>query len=184
MRKTIACLLDGIEALENIDDKCFDLVEHVRWPAKRFACLKCRSSRVMKFISSGKAGKPRRLYECLDCKHQYSVLSGTLFHNSHLPLTKWLLAIYLIWNNKTISVIDLQKQIKTPYKTAWWTTNKIRKAIEDAYLTEPSGDADEHSQEFIEKFRIDQLAQVFGQVIQRHLPQHLWKPLTHTVPKI
>jgi len=115
----------------NTEEKCIEHFEYVRWP-QGLTCIKCGSARVMKFKTLGKTKKIRHLYECVDCRYQYSVTTGTVFHDSHLPLTKWFLAIYLICSaKKGVSAKQLQRQLSTSYKTAWYMAHRIRLAMQE-----------------------------------------------------
>jgi len=74
----------------------------------------------------------RDQYDCNICRYQFSVTSGTIFHDSHLPLWKWFLAIYLmIESKKGISACQIQRTIKTTYKTAWFLCHRIRAAMRE-----------------------------------------------------
>ena len=113
------------------EEKCIQHFERIRWP-KGLTCIKCGSTRVMKFDALGKTKKIRHLYECVDCRYQYSVTAGTVFHDSHLPLTKWFLGIYLICSaKKGVSAKQLQRQLSVSYKTAWYMAHRIRLAMQD-----------------------------------------------------
>ena len=113
------------------EEQCIAHFEHIRWP-NGLRCLRCGSERVMKFDSHGKTGKVRHLYECVDCRYQYSVTTGSIFHDSHLPLTKWFLAIYWICTaKKGVSAKFLQGQLKTSYETAWYMAHRIRTAMSE-----------------------------------------------------
>jgi transposase-like protein len=115
----------------NTEEKCIAHFERVRWP-KEITCPRCNSTRIMKFKADGKTGKERSLYECVECHYQYSVTTGTIFHNSHLPLTKWFLAIYLICSSKKgVSAKQLQRQLSTSYETAWYMAHRIRIAMQE-----------------------------------------------------
>ena len=61
-------------------------------------------------------------------------------HRSHLPFTKWLLAIYFVSQDKRgISAVELQARLGVTYKTAWYVLSRIRKAMgqrDDAYQLE------------------------------------------------
>lgn len=61
-------------------------------------------------------------------------------HRSHLPLTKWFLAIYFVSQDKRgISAVELQARLGVTYKTAWYVLSRIRKAMgqrDDAYRLE------------------------------------------------
>ena len=74
----------------------------------------------------------RHLYQCLECGRQFSATLGTLFHDSHLPLRKWFLAIALLCNaKKSISALQLQRDLEVSYRTAWYLAHRIRKAMEE-----------------------------------------------------
>lgn len=122
-----------IEILKKFDteEKCIEHFERIRWPQGPI-CIKCGGTRVMKFKAKGKTGKVRHLYECKDCHYQYSVTAGTVFHDSHLPLTKWFLAIYLICSaKKGVSAKHLQRHLSTGYEAAWYMAHRIRLAMSE-----------------------------------------------------
>ena len=55
-------------------------------------------------------------YECSHCHKQVSVTAGTILHRSHIPLTKWFLAFYLVMSDKRgISAVELSKSIGVTY---------------------------------------------------------------------
>ena len=122
-----------MEILKKFDteEKCIEHFERIRWP-NGLVCIKCGSSRVMKFKALGKTKKVRHLYECKDCHYQYSVTAGTVFHDSHLPLTKWFLAIYLICSaKKGVSAKHLQRHLSIGYEAAWYMAHRIRLAMQE-----------------------------------------------------
>lgn len=68
-------------------------------------------------------------YRCLSCKVDFTVRTGTIFERSHVPLDKWLYAIYLIvTSRKGISSLQLSKEIGVTQKTAWFMLQRIREA--------------------------------------------------------
>src|SRR5215469_3374400 len=74
-----------------------------------------------------------RLFQCALCKFQFSATTGTLFHDSHLPLTKWFAAISLMSDaKKGISANQLGRHIGMTYKTAWYVAHRIREAMREA----------------------------------------------------
>lgn len=126
------------------EERCVAHLARVRWP-QGVECPKCNSKRMSEFEAPGKTGKMRHLYECLDCSYQFSVTVGTIFHNSHLPLTKWFLAIYMICSaKKGVSAKQLQRDLHVTYKTAWYMAHRIRLAMqEDAdFCAKFSGDVE------------------------------------------
>ena len=125
----------------NSEETCTAHFERIRWP-KGLRCVRCDGDRVSRLASQGKTGKERHLYYCADCDYQYSVTVGTIFHDSHLSLTKWFLAIYLMCSaKKGISAKELQRQLDTTYKTAWYMAHRIRLAMkeDDALIGKLSG---------------------------------------------
>ncbi|MEX2441369.1 MAG: IS1595 family transposase, partial [Pontimonas sp.] len=69
-------------------------------------------------------------YDCTRCRIRFSVKSGTLFHDSHLPIWKWFLATYLITESrKGISANQLKRTLGVSYKTAWYLCHRIRSAM-------------------------------------------------------
>jgi transposase-like protein len=123
-------LFDVIEKF-GTEEKCIAHFENIRWP-KGLECIHCGSNNILKYKTFGKTGKERHLYSCRDCHYQYSVTTGTIFHDSHLPLTKWFLAIYLICSSKKgVSAKQLQRQLSTSYETAWYMAQRIRIAMKE-----------------------------------------------------
>lgn len=68
-------------------------------------------------------------FRCLSCKKDFTVRTGTIFERSHVPLHKWLYAIYLVVTaRKGISSLQLSKEIGVTQKTAWFMLQRIREA--------------------------------------------------------
>lgn len=120
----------------NSEKACLAYLEDMRWPVG-VACLECGSLKISKFKSTGKTGKVRHLYQCLEkeCRHQFTATTGTIFHDTHLPLRKWFLAIALICESKKgISANQIKRALGVQYKTAWHLCHRIRKAMESEDL--------------------------------------------------
>jgi len=84
--------------------------------------------------------KTRGLYQCLECGYQYSSLFGTVFTDSHIPLTKWFLAIYLMCESKKgISASQVGRTIGVTYKTAWYLCQRIRAAMKNTLFEKLGG---------------------------------------------
>jgi transposase-like protein len=106
------------------DAACRDLLEDLRWP-NGIACPKCGGTSVYRL-------EARHQIECNDrsCKYRFSATSGTIFHDSKLPLRKWLLAVYIITESKKgISSNQLARMLNTTVKTAWYLSHRIREAL-------------------------------------------------------
>ena len=108
------------------EESCRQYLEELRWP-NGVACPRCGS--VKCYYTSTRA-----TWECDSCGYHFSVTSGTMLHDTHLPLRKWLMAVYLmIESKKGISALQLKRTLDVAYKTAWYLCHRIRAAVEDAY---------------------------------------------------
>lgn len=102
-----------------------------RWP-HGVRCLACDHDHCWLIEAKGKTGKPRKLFQCADCGLQFSATTNTLFHDSHLPLTKWFAAISLmVEGKKGISANQVKRHIGLTYKTAWYVCHRIREAMQE-----------------------------------------------------
>jgi len=103
----------------------------VRWP-DGVRCVACDHDKCWLVEGKGKTGKPRKLFQCADCGYQFSATANTLFHDSHLPLTKWFAAIGLMVEaKKGISANQVARHIGMTYKTAWYVCHRIRAAMQE-----------------------------------------------------
>lgn len=108
----------------NTEDKCRAYLEELRWPAGP-VCPDCGSK------DTARVGGREEVIRCKSCERQFTVKAGTIFNDSHLPLTKWFLATYIICaSKKGISALQLQGMLGIGgYKTAWYLTHRIRQAM-------------------------------------------------------
>ena len=119
------------------DEQCLAFLENQRWPDGIVRCPTCGNdqiSRITRKVSATTKNKRPRVYQCLEptCKQQFSATNGSIFHDSHLPLHKWFMAIALIIDaKKGISAKQVQQHLGTSYKTAWYVCHRIRKAMAD-----------------------------------------------------
>jgi transposase-like protein len=68
-------------------------------------------------------------YRCNQCKEDFTVRTGTIFERSHVPLHKWIYAMYLVVTaRKGISSMQLAKEIGVTQKTAWFMLGRLREA--------------------------------------------------------
>jgi transposase-like protein len=71
-------------------------------------------------------------YRCNQCKEDFTVRTGTIFERSHVPLHKWLYAMYLLVTaRKGISSMQLAKEIGITQKSAWFVLQRLREACGD-----------------------------------------------------
>ena len=117
----------------NSDDKCLDYLEQMRWPAG-VCCVHCGVLNVSTITRTAGKNKRVRIYQCLEkeCGKQFSATSGTIFNDTHLPLTKWFLAIAMICEaKKGMSAKQLERHLGVNYRTAWHLCHRIREAMQD-----------------------------------------------------
>ena len=126
------------------DAQCEAALTAARWP-NGFACPRCAAPASCSFRREG-----RLYWQCASCRHQCSVISGTIFEATKLPLTLWFLAMHLLTQAKNnVSALELKRHLGVSYPTAWLVKHKLmevmrlredsrqltgRVEIDDAYL--------------------------------------------------
>ena len=99
-------------------------LEGLLWP-NGVKCPDCKSG---KRITVRKAG----YYRCNACKLTFTVRTRTIFERSHVPLHKWVYAMYLmVTARKGISSMQLAKEIGITQKSAWFVLHRLREACND-----------------------------------------------------
>jgi transposase-like protein len=90
--------------------------------------VKCPTCKSGERITTRKDG----FYRCNACKLDFTVRTGTIFERSHVPLHKWLYAMYLLVTaRKGISSMQLAKEIGITQKSAWFVLHRLREACND-----------------------------------------------------
>ena len=120
------------------EDACRKYMEELRWP-DGVKCPRCGSDKLSRI-------KKRPQFDCDSCRYQFSVTAGTIFHDTHLPLWKWFLAVYLmVESKKGVSANQLKRTLGVSYKTAWYLSHRIRAALNevDAQLLKGIVEVDE-----------------------------------------
>ena len=120
--------LSLIKITKMSDMEALELFKSIRWNETDGApvCPCCGSVENPYFL------KTRMQFRCKECFHTFSVTSGTLFANHKLSLRTYLLAIALFVNaSKSISALQLSRDLDVQYKTAWVLSHKIRESLMD-----------------------------------------------------
>ena len=108
----------------NSQGKCLSFLERLRWP-DGLECPRYKSKSISRITTVDKL-------QCLDCRYMFSLTAGTIFHRTHLPLDKWILAAFLICNaKKGISAKQIERDLSTTYKTAWYLMHRLRRAMKE-----------------------------------------------------
>jgi len=114
------------------DTECRQALEELRWP-DGVKCLRCGSDSISRITT-------RKQYDCNACRYRFSVTTGTIFHDSHLALPKWFMAVFLmVESKKGISANQLRRTLGVAQKTAWYLNHRIRKAMSEINQTQLTG---------------------------------------------
>jgi transposase-like protein len=109
------------------DDAARAYMEAQRW-ADGVSCPHCGGIDKCKRLEGSKH-RPG-LFQCGDCRQQFTVTVGTIFERSKVSLSKWMLATHLMASSKKgMSAHQLHRSIGVTYKTAWFMWHRIREAM-------------------------------------------------------
>lgn len=123
--KTFKNILDFQKEFST-EDKCREYLEQQRWNGTP-ACPFCGSINVCRFTT-------RKTFKCREkgCRKQFSVLVGSVYQNTKIPLTKWFLATYILSvHSKGISSLQLANWLGVTQTTAWHLNHRIREMLID-----------------------------------------------------
>lgn len=107
------------------DAACAEYLVSARWP-DGFRCPACGKAKAWRLACRG-----RLTFACAACAKEISVTAGTIMHRSHLPLSIWFWAAYLLATHSNgMSALQLQSELGIgSYKTAWLLAMKLRRAM-------------------------------------------------------
>lgn len=107
------------------EGSCRNHLAAVRWP-DGVKCTRCDSGERVKQLP----GVAK--WHCGVCRYKFTATSGTIFNDTHLPLWKWFMALYLMLESrKGMSANQLMRTLDVSYKTAWYLCHRIRNAMAD-----------------------------------------------------
>lgn len=121
----------------------FSHVESILWPegpvcphcGSMEKCYKLEGTRTKASLKNPEGIERHGLWKCSQCRKQFTVRKNTIFEESHLPLHKWLQAIYLMCaSKKGFSAKQMERTLEVQYKTAWFLCHRIRLAMADGSL--------------------------------------------------
>jgi transposase-like protein len=105
-------------------DEAHKFIEAIRWPNGP-VCPKCNHHGEPYRLRHTKTG--RRPLKCKKCRKLFSITVGSIFEDSHIPLTHWAGAIHLMCSSKKgVSAHQLHRTLGVTYKTAWFMAHRIR----------------------------------------------------------
>jgi len=117
------------------NDKARELLESLLWPNGP-VCPHCKNDGKGKPIyrltpKEGRKTPVRKgLCKCGACRNQFTVTVGTILEDSHIPISKWLMAFFILCSSKkSVSSHQIHRMLGVTYKTAWFLTHRIRYAM-------------------------------------------------------
>jgi transposase-like protein len=120
------------------EDAARGLLEEMRW-GKTPTCPHCGGLDPYTLTAKPTSKKPGRkgLYKCRACRKQFTVTVGTVFEDSRIPISKWLLAIHLIASSKKgMSAHQIHRNLGVSYKAAWFMMHRLRYAMKAGPLAD------------------------------------------------
>ena len=124
--------MDNVGAIKEVagllmnERKAQRLFAKLRWP-KGVRCPRCGHGKAYK---TKPTNPDRPQWKCAACRRKFSATTGTVFESSHIPLGKWLYAIYMICSSKKgVSASQIHRQLRVAYSTAWFMMHRIRWAM-------------------------------------------------------
>jgi transposase-like protein len=124
------------------EDAARELLEEMRWGKNGAVCPHCGGADPYKLTPKATSKKPGRkgLYKCKACRKQFTVTVKTVFEDSRIPISKWLLALHLLASSKKgISAHQLHRNLGISYKAAWFMAHRLRYAMGNGPLGKLSG---------------------------------------------
>jgi len=82
----------------------------------------------------------RKQWKCGACRKKFSVTSRSIFEGAHIPVGKWIYAIFLMCSSKKgVSANQLHRELSISYKSAWFMCHRVREAmLQEPYSVSPS----------------------------------------------
>jgi transposase-like protein len=116
----------------------YAFLESLRW-AEGVVCPHCGATGRCFFLNPANgssratrtgAASQRRVWKCGDCRTQFSVLTGTIFHGTKIPVRTWLMVIFEMCSAKNgISAREIERKYELTAKSAWFLCHRIREAM-------------------------------------------------------
>lgn len=128
----IACFLtDEAAAQQALAD--------LRWPDGNIVCPHdgCEGGKKVYEVAYSRKAKDgseivsvRRQWKCGACRKKFSVTTGSIFEGAHVPVGKWIYAIFLMCSSKKgVSANQLSRDLDITYKSAWFMCHRVREAM-------------------------------------------------------
>jgi transposase-like protein len=124
------------------DADCFEFLEKQRWADGIVRCVTCGNDKISRITrKTPSKNKRAQIFQCLEktCKQQFSCTSGTVFHDTRLPIHLWFMAVELVMDaKKGMSAVQIQRHLGIKsYQTAWHMVHRIREAMDQKDSSSP-----------------------------------------------
>jgi transposase-like protein len=126
-------------------DACKTHLTKLRWPDGKVTCPRCgKSERVYALKSRPFHWVCKNPSEDCPGVYRFSVLTGTVFENTNVPLPTWFEVLYeMTQSKKGISALQVHRMIDPvrgkvgSYRTAWYMCHRIRAAMKNGGFFTP-----------------------------------------------
>ncbi len=111
-----------------------DALMHLRWP-NGIECPLCDGGKKVYEVLYRRTSKDgtesvRRQWKCGACRQRFSVTSRSIFEGAHIPVGRWIYAIFMMCSSKKgVSANQLRRELGVSYKTAWFMCHRVREAM-------------------------------------------------------
>jgi transposase-like protein len=123
------------------DEAAYRFLEDLRWGDSDPACPHCGSVAKHYFLNpknpegrKTRTGKPtvRRVWKCRDCRKQFSVLTGTIFHGTKISIRTWVMVVFEMCASKNgVASREIERKYDLTPRSAWYMLQRIREAMAD-----------------------------------------------------
>jgi hypothetical protein len=130
---------NGLTLLYNSNEVNMNLLQFVKDYPNEETCLeKFVQYRLSRGITCTKCGehtkhcfvKAQKRFECYKCKTRISYKQGTLMEKSKINIQTWFMLIHLMTSiKKSLSALEVSRQLDARYDTVWYAMHKIRSAM-------------------------------------------------------
>jgi transposase-like protein len=151
--------------------KAIALFETLRWPDGKPICPHCKFDESYKLTSKPTTKNKIRpgTYCCAACRKKFTATVGTVFESSHVPISKWLMAIFILCSSKkSVSALQLSRMLKTTAKTAWFMAMRVRHAMAtDLKAAKPLDNVCEADESFFPNFENPKVKTCLALIVER-----------------
>jgi transposase-like protein len=117
------------------EEDAYRIIEDMRWGGEP-VCPHCGADRPYFLKARGGERRTRtgstsqrRVWKCRACRKQFSVLTGTIFHGTKIPVRTWVLVIEMASSKNGVAAREIERKYGLTPKSAWFMMHRIREAM-------------------------------------------------------